>query len=119
MRSPNLDLCRPGLHPRPQRWRGGAYSCPQGSVRELRSFPFSPALTLGVFFRYREFYPNGTTEPGNIARLPNHGSFDRVKKLLDTTKGTVILGGDTDRETKYVAPTIVRNVDSDDSLMVE
>ena len=70
-------------------------------------------------FRYHEFYPDGTTEPGKIARLPTHGSFDRVKKLLDDTKGTVILGGDTDRETKYVAPTVVRNVGPDDSLMSE
>ncbi|KAF9647400.1 NAD-aldehyde dehydrogenase [Thelephora ganbajun] len=66
---------------------------------------------------YREFYPNGTTEPGNIARLPNHGSFDRVKGLLDDTKGTIILGGETDREAKYIAPTIVKNVGPEDSLM--
>lgn len=68
---------------------------------------------------YLEFYPNGTTEPGVIARLVNHGSFDRVKKLLDNTKGTIVLGGDTNREAKYVAPTIVRNVRPDDSLMSE
>lgn len=68
---------------------------------------------------YEEFYPNGTTEPGIIGRLPNHGNFDRVKKLLDNTEGTVILGGETDRETKYVAPTIVRGVGPDDSLMSE
>ena len=76
-------------------------------------------LTFATLSRYLEFYPNGTTEPGNVARLPSHGSFDRVKKLLDTTKGTVVLGGDADRETKYVAPTIIRNVSSDDSLMRE
>ena len=76
-------------------------------------------LTLAPSWRYKEFYPNGTTEPGSVARLPNHGNFDRVKNLLDNTKGTVILGGDTDRETKYIAPTIVRNVGPDDSLMSE
>jgi len=68
---------------------------------------------------YKEFYPDGTTEPGVIGRFPNHGTFDRVKKMLDDTKGTVVLGGATDRETKYVAPTIVRNVGPDDSLMAE
>ncbi|KAF9785103.1 NAD-aldehyde dehydrogenase [Thelephora terrestris] len=68
---------------------------------------------------YLEFYPKGTKEPGTIARLPNRGNFDRVKRLLDDTKGTVVLGGDTDRETKYVAPTIVRDVRFDDSLMSE
>lgn len=51
--------------------------------------------------------------------MPSHGSFDRVKKLLDNTKGTVVIGGETDRETKYVAPTIVRNVGPDDALMSE
>lgn len=76
-------------------------------------------VTLMPLHSYLEFYPNGTTEPGNIARLPNYGSFDRVKRLLDNTKGTTILGGDTDRDTKYVAPTIVRNVSPDDSLMSE
>lgn len=70
-------------------------------------------------YRYLEFYPNGTTEPGVIARLPNQGNFDRVKRLLDNTKGTIVLGGDTNREAKYVAPTIVRNVRPDDSLMSE
>lgn len=68
---------------------------------------------------YLEFYPNGTTEPGVTARLVNHGTFDRVKRLLDNTKGTIVLGGDTNREAKYVAPTIVRNVRPDDSLMSE
>ena len=34
--------------------------------------------------------------------------------MLDDIKGTVILGGDTDRQTKYVAPTVVRNVDPGD-----
>ena len=76
-------------------------------------------LTFASLFRYAEFYPNGTTGPGDIARLPNYGSFDRVKRLLDNTKGTIVLGGDTDRETKYIAPTIVRSVGPDDSLMSE
>lgn len=76
-------------------------------------------LTFVSSPRYLEFYPNGTAEPGNIARFPNHGSFDRAKKLLDNSKGTVVLGGETNRETKYMAPTIVRNVSSDDPLMSE
>lgn len=86
---------------------------------DLRSLPPSAMLTLEPSSRYKEFYPNGTAEPGSVARLPNHGNFDRVKNLLDDTKGTVVLGGDTDRETKYVAPTIVKNVGPDDSLMSE
>lgn len=39
--------------------------------------------------------------------------------MLEATKGTVVLGGaeDADKETKFIAPTIVKDVLPDDSLM--
>lgn len=46
-------------------------------------------------------------------------AFARVSKLLKNTNGQVILGGETDEETKYIAPTIVKNVKFDDALMSE
>jgi len=48
---------------------------------------------------------------------PHH--FARVKGLLDKTKGTIVVGGETDADTKYIAPTIVKDVKGDDSLMSE
>jgi acyl-CoA reductase-like NAD-dependent aldehyde dehydrogenase len=48
---------------------------------------------------------------------PRH--FARVKGLLDNTKGTIVVGGESDAETKYIAPTIVKDVKPDDSLMSE
>lgn len=45
--------------------------------------------------------------------------FKRVKSMLDATKGKVILGGETDEAQKYIAPTVVRDVTPEDSLMVE
>ena len=41
----------------------------------------------------------------------------RIKDLLDNTKGTIVFGGDTDVENRYIAPTLVRNVSGDDPLM--
>jgi acyl-CoA reductase-like NAD-dependent aldehyde dehydrogenase len=38
---------------------------------------------------------------------------------LDHTDGSIVIGGQTDATEKYIAPTIVRDVDVDDSLMSE
>ena len=41
-----------------------------------------------------------------------------MKNLLNT-KGTVKLGGDTDRDDLYIAPTIVIDVEPNDVIMGE
>ena len=43
----------------------------------------------------------------------------RIKRYLDNTKGKVVLGGQVDIQKKYVAPTVVRDVPVNDSLMEE
>jgi aldehyde dehydrogenase (NAD+)/aldehyde dehydrogenase (NAD(P)+) len=39
--------------------------------------------------------------------------------LLDNTKGTIAIGGEMHEKTKYMAPTIVKDVFADDALMSE
>jgi aldehyde dehydrogenase (NAD+) len=46
-------------------------------------------------------------------------AFSRVEGLIKHTKGTVVLGGETDAGAKYVAPTVIRDVKGDDVLMGE
>lgn len=46
-------------------------------------------------------------------------NFDRVKGLLERTKGKIVAGGEIDAKDKYIGPTIVTDVDWDDSLMEE
>ncbi|KAF9652565.1 aldehyde dehydrogenase [Thelephora ganbajun] len=65
-----------------------------------------------------EFFPEGTSKE-SFGRAPTDAYFARVKGLLDTTKGTIVSGGETDPSTRYIAPTIVRGVTLDDSLMTE
>jgi acyl-CoA reductase-like NAD-dependent aldehyde dehydrogenase len=45
--------------------------------------------------------------------------FVRVKGLLDNTKGTIVFGGESDADTKYIAPAVVKDVNTSDSLMSE
>ncbi|KZT73061.1 NAD-dependent aldehyde dehydrogenase [Daedalea quercina L-15889] len=68
---------------------------------------------------YYEMHPKDPRETGNMARIVNDRHAKRVKRLLDDTKGEVVLGGSIDMETKFCEATIVKNVKVDDILMSE
>ena len=51
--------------------------------------------------------------------MVNTGHAERIKRLLQDTEGTIVMGGEVDVELKYVAPTLVKNVRGGDSLMSE
>jgi aldehyde dehydrogenase (NAD+) len=42
-----------------------------------------------------------------FGRIINHVAFDRLKQIVDDSKADIYFGGDTDREEKYIAPTIL------------
>ena len=69
--------------------------------------------------RYHSFYPEGPKESASLSRIVNEAHTERIKSLLDNTTGSIVLGGDIDVEKRYVAPTVVRDVKGDDSLMSE
>jgi len=50
-------------------------------------------------------------------RLINERHFDRVSGLM--SGGTIVTGGETDREARYIAPTIMTDVNSDAEVMRE
>ncbi|KAJ8516845.1 hypothetical protein ONZ45_g5915 [Pleurotus djamor] len=78
---------------------------------------FIAALTT----TYNRFYPETSkaSSPGAFARLITPQAFNRVNNLLKETKGTIVLGGSADEATKFIEPTVVKDVAGDDSLMSE
>jgi acyl-CoA reductase-like NAD-dependent aldehyde dehydrogenase len=42
---------------------------------------------------------------------------DRLKKIIDTTKGEIICGGRVDKDINYVEPTVILNPDENDPCM--
>ncbi|CEL57774.1 hypothetical protein RSOLAG1IB_02518 [Rhizoctonia solani AG-1 IB] len=68
---------------------------------------------------YEEFYPQGAKSSDSYSRIISTGHWDRIKGMLDGTNGKVVLGGgaDADRNTKFIAPTVVKDVGADDVLM--
>jgi aldehyde dehydrogenase (NAD+) len=64
-----------------------------------------------------QFYPEGPASSKSFSRIITERHFDRIHKMLSDTKGQIVLGGETKRESKYIAPTIVRDVTNEDSLL--
>ncbi|KII87684.1 hypothetical protein PLICRDRAFT_141625 [Plicaturopsis crispa FD-325 SS-3] len=68
---------------------------------------------------YNEFYPKGAAASSDFSRMVTPQHFSRVHRLVQNTSGTIVLGGDADEATKFIAPTVVSDVKPDDSLMSE
>lgn len=56
-------------------------------------------------------------ENSDYGRIIHERQFDRLEKLLNS--GTTILGGETDRSERYIAPTILADVNWSDPVMQE
>ncbi|KAI4732292.1 aldehyde dehydrogenase [Aureobasidium sp. EXF-12298] len=78
-----------------------------------------PFLLKELKTAIKEFYPEGTKASKDYGRIVNSRQFERLKKMLDSSKGEILFGGEMDAETNYIAPTIVRVSSTSDSLVVD
>lgn len=76
-------------------------------------------LTTFCPHRHDEFYPDGALESPDLCHIISKPHFDRLKGLLEQTSGTIAFGGQTDESRLFIAPTVVKGVKGDDSLMRE
>ncbi|CAG7786458.1 unnamed protein product [Allacma fusca] len=68
----------------------------------------------------REWYGTNAQKSPDLVRIAHKQHFNRLKRLLETTKGKIVIGGQTDEDDMWIEPTIVVNVDPDnDALMQE
>ena len=65
----------------------------------------------------REFYGADPQRSPDLARIVSDAHLDRLAKLLES--GQVVVGGRVDRNDRYVAPTLLRNVSPDSPVMQE
>ncbi|AYU55635.1 aldehyde dehydrogenase [Staphylococcus debuckii] len=66
-----------------------------------------------------EFYGKTPENSPDFGRIVNHKHFARLQHLLQDSTGDIIIGGEVNAENRYVAPTIVKDVKTDDPLMQE
>lgn len=60
--------------------------------------------------------PGGSPEMGKVIA---DFHCDRLKKLIDTSKGNILYGGKVNRDIKYVEPTVIQNPDKNSPIMQE
>ena len=65
----------------------------------------------------QEFYGENPANSPDYARIIHQKHFDRLANLLQS--GEVIIGGETNREQLYIAPTLLENVSLEDAVMQE
>ena len=65
--------------------------------------------------RLKEYYKTNGDINENYVRIINTNNFDRLEKLIDQDK--VCFGGETDRENRFISPTILKNVSFEDEIM--
>lgn len=68
---------------------------------------------------YKTFYPNGARKSPDYSRIINKGHFQRLKSMLDNSKGRILLGGTLDEEELFIEPTVVQVYSVEDSLCAE
>lgn len=69
--------------------------------------------------QYRVMMPKGAKNSGDYARIVNKAQFNRMKKMLDATRGKIVMGGSMDESKLFIEPTAVLVDDIEDSMMVE
>ena len=66
-----------------------------------------------------EFFPNGTKTSPDYGRIVNVRQFQRLKKMLDSSSGKILLGGTMDESVRYIEPTLVQVSSVEDPLLTE
>ncbi|KAJ4395831.1 Hexadecenal dehydrogenase [Gnomoniopsis smithogilvyi] len=66
---------------------------------------------------FKATFPNGARESPDLARVVNERHFLRMKKMLDESKGKIVVGGQLDQSDLFIAPTAVLLDSPQDSMM--
>ena len=65
----------------------------------------------------KDFYGSDPQQSGDFARISSPRHFSRLKAML--TSGKIAIGGESDEQQRYIAPTVLVDVTASDSVMQE
>lgn len=68
---------------------------------------------------FRQTFPNGAQASPDLCRVVNERHFLRMKKMVDESKGKIVLGGQMDQSDLFIEPTAVLVNSPDDSMVVQ
>jgi beta-apo-4'-carotenal oxygenase len=76
-----------------------------------------PAFIQEMKNALKEFYPNGARNSPDYGRIVNQKQFQRLKKMLDSSNGKIVVGGTMDEDDLFIEPTVVQVDSVDDALL--
>ncbi|TVY91013.1 Beta-apo-4'-carotenal oxygenase, partial [Lachnellula willkommii] len=78
-----------------------------------------PAFIEQLKVAVKEFYPEGQRNSEDYARIVNKRHFQRIKKMVDDSKGKILIGGEMDESDNFIEITVVLVQDQNDSMIVD
>jgi beta-apo-4'-carotenal oxygenase len=76
-----------------------------------------PAFIREMKNALAEFYPDGARNSPDYGRIVNQKQFLRLKKMLDSTDGKIVVGGTMDEADLFIEPTVVQVNNINDSMV--
>jgi acyl-CoA reductase-like NAD-dependent aldehyde dehydrogenase len=67
----------------------------------------------------KNFYGDNIAASKDYPRIITENHFNRLVKMIESTKGKIAVGGIFTREDRFISPTVVTDVPADDVLMSE
>lgn len=68
-------------------------------------------------FCIKEFFGDKPIESENFGRIVNEKRFDILKEYLN--EGNIVIGGENDRESKFISPTVIDGINMSSKIMKE
>ena len=76
-----------------------------------------PSFIKQLEAAFREFQPKGAEGNEDYGKVINERQWKRLKDMLDSTSGKVLIGGKNDRSNLFFEPTVVQVESADDPLL--
>jgi len=76
-----------------------------------------PALIEKLLECLKTFFGENPQQSADFGRIVNERQFDRLVSLLD--QGEILIGGQSDRSDRYIAPTLIDQVSPNSKIMSE
>lgn len=67
----------------------------------------------------KEFYPDGAQASPDYGRIVNERQWRRLKSMLDSSEGQILIGGAMDASTLFMEPTVIQVSSPTDSLIAD
>lgn len=78
-----------------------------------------PAFVAEMKIALKQFYPEGAKASMDYGRIINNRQWTRLKRLIDESKGKILMGGEMDESDKFIEPTLIQVDDFHDNLVME